>query len=761
MNVGRLIVIGMCCAAVGVVSARQSGPAAAALESARLIAVVDGDLPAAIAQYQAVVTQYGTTDRAAAAQALVRIAESYEKLGDARSQAAYARILREFGDQAQVAARARARLGPSAQAGPVAPAQVFCEGCGGEVADGSFSRDGQWLATTDYESGDIVVRHVATKQVTRLYAKANSFRDWVPTNGAIPPGDSDYLAYGPLLSPDGHSVAYTWNVSGQSPRARDIPTELRVMARSGGTARTLLKNSEFEWSRAVAWSPDGERVLAALRRPDKTWQLAWVSVDNGQVATLKSLDWRLIGGGDRDVSLSPDGRLIAYAALARNPDKAPPAVPASTERHLYVLASDASGEAEITKTTAADGRPMWTPDGNTIVFTSDRAGSHDLWALPMRDGKPAGAPSIVSRDIGFPLAMLDSGVLLSLDGTAAVPQVIVGHLDTAGRMPADVRLTDTFVGARPSWSPDAKTLQFTRGRVMSSPGGVSFDVVLRAMDTGVERLIPRTGARRPVEWLHDGSGFLTVTGPASPVSRLNTTGTPATTVFHAIDLPRGTSREVLRNGTPVAVLSPDDKTLYQFGRDPGQQNVANRLVAVDIATGRERIVRSLPGEPGTLPRLPGGVALALTPDGRTLAFLICSTITFGGSRPGMGQVVTSGGDCRLSAVSVDGTGHRDVFGPFKGGIASDRLAWTGNGGAILFASRDGMAGECGVSSCLFRLMRVSADGGRPEFTGLEMDLGAQGIFAVSADGTRVAFDTTVPETNNVIAIDLSRLSRKP
>jgi hypothetical protein len=58
-------------------------------------------------------------------------------------------------------------------------------------------------------------------------------------------------------------------------------------------------------------------------------------------------------------------------------------------------------------------------------------------------------------------------------------------------------------------------------------------------------------------------------------------------------------------------------------------------------------------------------------------------------------------------------------------------------------------------------MRVSAAGGNPEFTGLEMDLGASGIFAVSADGTRVAFDTTVPETNDVIAPDLTRLLSRP
>ncbi len=83
------------------------------------------------------------------------------------------------------------------------------------------------------------------------------------------------------------------------------------------------------------------------------------------------------------MALSPDGRFIAYSALAQNPSKPPPAAPESTNQRLYVLAADGSGETEVTTTsTAIDESPMWTPDGSTLLFESNRTGTWDLWALP-------------------------------------------------------------------------------------------------------------------------------------------------------------------------------------------------------------------------------------------------------------------------------------------------------------------------------------------------------------------------------------------
>jgi hypothetical protein len=78
-----------------------------ALQAAIRTETVDGDLQAAIRQYEAV-TQMG--DRKTAAQALLRMARCYQKLGSSQSQAVFERVVREFGDQKDALREAQRNL---------------------------------------------------------------------------------------------------------------------------------------------------------------------------------------------------------------------------------------------------------------------------------------------------------------------------------------------------------------------------------------------------------------------------------------------------------------------------------------------------------------------------------------------------------------------------------------------------------------------------------------------------------------------------
>src|SRR5512144_1058039 len=82
-----------------------------ALRAAMETETVKGDLKGAIEQYKKI-AQSG--NRAVAAQALLRMAECYQKLGDAESRKVYERIVREFEDQPSAVATAKARLGGDA-----------------------------------------------------------------------------------------------------------------------------------------------------------------------------------------------------------------------------------------------------------------------------------------------------------------------------------------------------------------------------------------------------------------------------------------------------------------------------------------------------------------------------------------------------------------------------------------------------------------------------------------------------------------------
>src|SRR5687768_16683983 len=75
---------------------------------------VEGDIKKAIQQYRQIALG---GDRAVVVRALIRMADCYQKLGDAEARNIYERIVRDYADQKEAAVLARARLGSAARAG--------------------------------------------------------------------------------------------------------------------------------------------------------------------------------------------------------------------------------------------------------------------------------------------------------------------------------------------------------------------------------------------------------------------------------------------------------------------------------------------------------------------------------------------------------------------------------------------------------------------------------------------------------------------
>ena len=72
----------------------------------------------------------------------------------------------------------------------------------------------------------------------------------------------------------------------------------------------------------------------------------------------------------------------------------------SVRGDLWVLAGGDSGSwMRITSGPASDRQPAWTPDGSALLFTSDRAGTFDLWRVGIG---PAGATGASERITSAP-----------------------------------------------------------------------------------------------------------------------------------------------------------------------------------------------------------------------------------------------------------------------------------------------------------------------------------------------------------------------
>ncbi len=266
-----------------------------------------GDLAKATPLFEEAARSSG---RAVAARALRYLGQAQERRqGTDKARVTYERIVKEFSNQTETAAAAQQRLaalGGVRASGTLAKRRL-CADCGDNEAD--FSPDGHLMVFTDWDSGDLATRDMSTGQVKRLMAKTGTWKD-----------SNDAFAESPIFSPDLRQIAYFWEVGN-----KEDDHQLRVMQNEpGGKPRVLISRREgaTTFCNPIAWFPDGRSLLEIQALKDRTWELVRVSVSDGAVKVLKSLEWRLYRSSRPN--LSPDGRYIVYSALAVNPTKYPP-----------------------------------------------------------------------------------------------------------------------------------------------------------------------------------------------------------------------------------------------------------------------------------------------------------------------------------------------------------------------------------------------------------------------------------------------------
>ena len=71
-------------------------------------------------------------------------------------------------------------------------------------------------------------------------------------------------------------------------------------------------------------------------------------------------------------SISPDGKNVAF----------------SYKGDIYLVDSEGGEAVQLTSNTAYDYSPVWSPDGKTVAFASDRYGNFDIFTVPVEGGVP-------------------------------------------------------------------------------------------------------------------------------------------------------------------------------------------------------------------------------------------------------------------------------------------------------------------------------------------------------------------------------------
>jgi Tol biopolymer transport system component len=660
-----VLVVVLGAATIDLVRAQTSDSAAVMLEAARQKETLDGDLRGAIKQYEAIVSTYGQTNRGAAAQALLRMAGAYEKLGVAEAPRIYERVVRDFGDQKDAVAIARSRLGAAATANTSGDRAVWT----GPKVDpfGRVSPDGRYITYVDWnEYANLMVHDVVTNTDRKL--TPYDTWDWNVRGQA---GSS-------VISRDGRQVAYAWD-DAKTKGIRVLP----LHATDFPTPRQLLSLSEDEvrFYGPEDWSADGKWLAITLNRRDGTSQIALASVADGSLRVLKSMGWF----SPQRIFFSPDSRYIAYDLNASDTD---------AQSDVFVMAIDASREEPVVVHSAEDVVAGWTAEG--ILFTSDRTGPTALWRQRIVEGKASGAPELL-RDIGssaLSLGVTDAGVMFAFKNISS-RDIKIAPVDLqAGTPTGPIVHFDKGLLEGPSnssWSPDGRYLayQACRGQCLA----------IRTVATGEVRRLPRTVLYpNSPSWSPDGK-WLLVGGRdfrgRNGLFRIDAqTGAAETLVidsllrpdpqwspdggklyYHASnkghaqverDLASGVEREIFRQAENFsAQLSPDGRQLLVQTRDQtDDKTVVIRFTLISVADGERRDLLTLKdGEQLLQFRIADWM-----PD--SLALLVAKR---------------SGPKVALWVVPIDGGAHRELnvdVSTWTLGIPWDGTGWHDSGFAL-------------------------------------------------------------------------------
>ena len=656
------------------------------LKAAMNTELVDGNLKAAIEQYKKVV-QSG--NRAQAAKALVHMADCYRKLGDTEARMIYERVVRDYADQADAVRVARAQLAagnPAGRPGDITLRKIWTGNY--HVSNpawrqlGTVSADGRRLSYSD-QPADTLFLHDPRDGTSRPLTERTAADQGVSQQSAI--------------SRDGSQIVFNW-----LPPAGNVLLRIASLKDTGiPSSRRLFGNEDVEYMTPMDWSPDAKLIAVTLRRRDRTNQIGLVSVQDGSLRVLKSVDWR----GPTGLFFSPDGRDLAYDL---------PAGDETDQRDVFVIATDGSREIPVVTHPATDIAMGWSPDGSHLVFASDRSGSNDLWILPFAQRKPAGQAELLKANIGNAWSMgVTAGGAIYMGVHAGDRDVEVAPIDVdTGQVGASVKPIQRFTGTNenPEWSPDGKSLAYVSGR---GPDG-HLVIAIRSIETGETRELqtkPVLAWFVGLSWRPDGRSF-TVLGTdlkgRDGIFTVDAQSGQVAPVVISIPLSERPSYEGF-------FWSRDQKRLY-YQRQNGT------ILERDVASGRDRVVA-----PQSSPTDRRCGPMTLSQDGRTIA--TC-------------RANTSIDSQALILIPVDGGERRELLRLTYPQVCSNNISWMQDGRGLVVGQAT--APPKSVSSAnmfagptMNELWLVSTFGAAPRKLGFDAE--RAGRIRLNPDGRQLAF----------------------
>jgi len=245
----------------------------------------------------------------------------------------------------------------------------------------------------------------------------------------------------PAWSPDGTKIAFISN--------RDGAEEIYVMSAKGGNVTRLTHTAAVEYT--ATWSPDGSKIIFDSDR-DGNRELYAMNAD-GSNQTRLTFDPSSDAGL---VSFSSDGEQFVFARSSSSERST------SYRYDIFVMNADGGGEKQLTRNPRFDAEPVWSPDGKSIQFISDRDNNFEIYSINLDGSGETNISQNPAND--YFIAWTPDGKRLICMGDSEKPefnQIYLMNPDGSGRRQV-TSFTDKIV--RVAYSPSAQKFAFVSRR---------------------------------------------------------------------------------------------------------------------------------------------------------------------------------------------------------------------------------------------------------------------------------------------------------
>ena len=450
----------------------------------------------------------------------------------------------------------------------------------------------------------------------------------------------------PRWSPDGASLLFSGTLDGH-PGLYTVPrlggTPAPAVAAPGGDSLPVRLSPAYDFvpgTDLFAMSCCGARVyvgddLADVRR---------VAADSFTASPGRLVDLGSLVRQVRDVSVSPDGKWIAFAGM-------------TTEFRIVIGTAAIDGSTVQVVDTATErgleDRRMgwsvrWSRDGTTLFYATVNGGGTDVLGIAInpRTGAPEGEPRAVIASlpahIAFDLAP-DKGRLVYAGGPERSRLVGVDR-----RTGATTQLsTGTWIYASPRLAPGGKLLAYTKGNA------ADVDIYVRALPGGTEeRLTQDHLVVTGLAWSPDGTriAYTAVTADGLEARTIDVRTRQVLTVGRGSPSPLAA---LLWSAHGDTLFSPRPQGLTAL--DPSHAAAPTPGARPVPGPGASPPAEDSTSDSTRAPALRIGAAV-MSPDGRSLAAL-----SFGAGGGGLWQIPLEGGRPvrLLSGLSVPVLWSRD------------------------------------------------------------------------------------------------------